>query len=79
MHFFAEEGYPQVAVIEYLMTIAASDFEDWRRANPDTDYKDFKFNPKKMSVSGALFDNDKLNDVSKIIISKIYFEKKILV
>lgn len=71
VRFFAEEGYPTEAVIEYLMTIAASNFEDWRRANPNTDYKAFKFNTKKMSVSGALFDNDKLNDVSKIIISKM--------
>ena len=71
VHFFAEEGYPANAVIEYLMTIAASDFEDWRRANANEVYKKFKFNPKKMSVSGALFDNDKLNDVSKIIISKM--------
>ncbi|MBO4433171.1 MAG: glutamate--tRNA ligase [Clostridia bacterium] len=71
VHFFAEEGYPVNAVIEYLMTIAASDFEDWRRANPTADYREFKFNPKKLSVSGALFDNDKLNDVSKIIISKM--------
>lgn len=71
VHFFAEEGYPASAVIEYLMTIAASDFEDWRRANPTADYRSFKFNTKKMSVSGALFDNDKLNDVSKIIISKM--------
>ena len=71
VYYFAEQGYPTDAVIEYLMTIAASDFEDWRRANPTEDYKKFKFNPKKMSVSGALFDNDKLNDVSKIIISKM--------
>ena len=71
VHFFAEEGYPVNAVIEYLMTIAASDFEDWRRANPAADYRTFKFNPKKLSVSGALLDNDKLNDVSKVIISKM--------
>lgn len=71
VHFFAEQGYPARAVIEYLMTIAASDFEDWRKANPEADYRTFKLNPKKMSVSGALFDNDKLNDVSKIIISKL--------
>lgn len=71
VHFFAEEGYPVNAVIEYLMTIAASDFEDWRRANQEADYKTFKFNLKKMSVSGALFDSDKLNDVSKIFISKM--------
>lgn len=71
VHFFAEEGYPAEAVIEYLMTIAASDFEDWRKTNKEQSYLSFKFNPKKMSVSGALFDNDKLNDVSKIIISKM--------
>ena len=64
-HFFAEQGYESICVIEYLMTIAASDFEDWRRANPDADYRTFKFNLKKMSVSGALFDENKLNDVSK--------------
>ena len=65
VHFFAEQGYEAISVIEYLMTIAASDFEDWRRANPDADYRTFKFNLKKMSVSGALFDENKLNDVSK--------------
>lgn len=71
VHFFAEQGYPAISVIEYLMTIAASDFEDWRRANPQEDYKKFKFNIKKMSASGALFDTDKLNDVSKTVISKM--------
>ncbi len=71
VHFFAEQGYDSESVIEYLMTIAASDFEDWRRANPDKSYKDFKFNLKKMSVSGALFDSDKLNDVSKTCISRL--------
>lgn len=71
VHFFAEQGYDSESVIEYLMTIVASDFEDWRRANPDKSYKYFKFNLKKMSVSGALFDSDKLNDVSKTVISKL--------
>ena len=71
VHYFAEEGYPTESVIEYLMTIAASDFEDWRRANPTEDYKKFKFNIKKMSSSGALFDTDKLNDVSKTVISRM--------
>lgn len=71
VHFFAEQGYEPICVIEYLMTIAASDFEDWRRANPDADYRTFKFNLKKMSVSGALFDQNKLNDVSKIKIASM--------
>ena len=51
------------------MSIAASDFEDWRRANPKEDSSKFKFNLKKMSVSGALFDGAKLNDISKNLIS----------
>lgn len=75
VHFFAEQGYLSESVIEYLMTIAASDFEDWRRANPDKSYKDFKFNLKKMSVSGALFDNVKLLDVSKNIVCRLSSEQ----
>ena len=71
VHFFAEQGYDSECVINYLMTVAASDFEDWRRANPDASYKDFKFNLKKMSVSGALFDEVKLLDVSKNMVSKL--------
>lgn len=79
VHFFAEEGYDSESVIEYLMTIAASDFEDWRRANPNVSYRNFKFNLKKMSVSGALYDENKLLDVSKIKIasmsSTVVYEK----
>ena len=71
VHFFAEQGFMGDTVIEYLMTIAASDFEDWRRANPDASYKSFKFNLKKMSVSGALFDENKLLDVSKNRIARL--------
>lgn len=71
VYFFAEQGYDSECVINYLMTVAASDFEDWRRANPDASYKDFKFNLKKMSVSGALFDEVKLLDVSKNMVSKL--------
>ena len=75
VHFFAEQGYEAESVIEYLMTVAASDFEDWRRANPEKSYKDFRFNLKKMSVSGALFDGDKLNDVSKTCVSRLSGEE----
>lgn len=71
VHYFAEQGYDSECVIEYLMTIASSEFEDWRRAHPAASYKDFKFNLKKMSVSGALFDSDKLTDVSKNCVSRL--------
>ena len=74
VHYFAEEGYDARSVIEYLMTIASSEFEDWRRANPTEPRQKFKFNLKKMSVSGALFDGDKLNDVSKNVVSTMNSE-----
>lgn len=75
VHFFAEQGYDSESVVNYLMTVSASDFEDWRRANPDASYKQFKFNLKKMSVSGALFDENKLLDVSKNMVSKMSSEE----
>ena len=75
VHFFIEEGFDALCVVEYLMTIAASDFEDFRRANPNTPYTEFKFNLKKMSVSGALFDENKLIDVSKNVVSKMSGEE----
>ena len=67
--YYAEEGYPKESVLEYLLTLANSNFEDWRRANKTASLDDFPFNLKKMSVSGALFDLAKLNDVSKNVIS----------
>ena len=71
MHFYAQQGYPADSVLEYLLTIANSDYEDWRRANPTAPRSSFKFNLKKMSVSGALFDLNKLNDVSKSTIARM--------
>ena len=71
MHFYAQQGYPADSVLEYLLTIANSDFEDWRRRNQTAHRSEFKFNLKKMSVSGALFDLVKLNDVSKTTIARM--------
>ena len=68
--FYHEEGIPAPAVCEYLMNIGNSNFESWRRANPDSAMSDFKFEINKMSVSGAIFDLVKLLDVSKNVISK---------
>ena len=73
--YYMEEGIPAEAVKEYLLNIANSSFENWRRANPDKDIYDFDFQINKMSVSGALFDMVKLLDVSKIVISKMTAEE----
>ena len=67
--YFVEQGFPKESVLEYLLTLLNSNFEDWRRANPKEDISKFPFNLKKMSSSGCLFDLVKLNDVSKNVIS----------
>ena len=73
--YYIEKGYPEESVKEYMLTILNSNFEDWRRANKTEDIMEFPFNLKKMSVSGALFDMVKLNDVSKNVISVMTAEK----
>jgi glutamyl-tRNA synthetase len=65
LDFYHAQGYPVPSVIEYLMTLLNSNFEEWRMKNPTEDVKKFNFTTKKMSVSGSLFDVDKLKDVSK--------------
>ena len=72
---YKADGYPAESVIEYVMTLLNSNYEDWRRANPTLDYTEFPFSIKKMSVSGSLFDYDKLNDVSKNVISLMSADK----
>lgn len=67
--YFVQEGFPKEGLLEYLLTLLNSNFEDWRRANPKEDIFSFKFNLKKMSSSGCLFDLVKLTDVSKNVIS----------
>ena len=73
--YYHAQGYPVAAVREYLMTILNSNFEEWRLANPDSPIEDFKFSTNKMSISGSLFDLDKLNDVSKNVISRMTAEE----
>ena len=73
--FYIEQGYPSESVNEYMMTLMNSNFEDWRKTNKDASLDAFPFNLKKMSVSGALFDMVKLNDVSKNVISLMSADK----
>ena len=73
--YYTTEGIPKESLKEYLMNIANSNFEIWRKQNPDKDMmKDFEFDIKKMGVSGALFDMVKLLDVSKGVISRFSVE-----
>ncbi len=71
LDYYRNEGYHPAAVREYLLTILNSNFEEWRMENPDADIDQFEFTTEKMSNSGALFDLNKLNDISKDVLLKI--------
>ncbi len=71
MDDYTRMGYCPEAVCEYVMTLLNSNYEEWRMQNPDLPYTAFPFNIKKMSVSGCLFDFNKLNDVSKNVLCRM--------
>lgn len=73
--YYHEVGYPKEAVLEYLMTIANSDYEEWRMENKTESRNNFEFRLKHMSKAGALFDLAKLTDISKTYISTLNAEE----
>ena len=75
LDYYRSMGYHPAAVREYLLTILNSNFEEWRMENPDAPIDDFRFTTEKMSSSGALFDLNKLNDISKDVLLKISAEE----
>lgn len=82
VEYFDQLGYPKESVMEYLINLANSNFEDWRKQNPDKHYNDFPFDIKKMNTSGALFDFIKLDSISKDVISRMsasYIYKNIII
>lgn len=75
LSYYQQEGISQDAVWEFLLTLLNSNFEEWRLANPDADYKEFPYTLEKMSISGALVDLDKLRDISKNVICHMTAEQ----
>jgi glutamyl-tRNA synthetase len=75
VEYFFESGYPAQALLEYIMTLADSAYEDWQRENEDKSFMDFQFSLEKMNVAGPLFDFVKLQNISNIYLSKISTEE----
>lgn len=73
--YFLRDGYPTEALIEYLLTIANSNFEEWKAENKDKSNDEFKLTFEKMSLDGALFDIMKLKFISKEILSRMSKEE----
>lgn len=75
LSYYQQEGISPDAIWEFLLTVLNSNYEEWRIANPDADYREFPYSLSKMSISGALVDLDKLRDISKNVIGKMPAEK----
>ena len=75
LDYYRNLGYHPAAVREYLLTILNSNFEEWRAEHQDADIDEFQFTTEKMSNSGALFDLNKLNDISKDVLLRIPAEE----
>lgn len=58
--FFLQEGWPTESVIEYLGNILASGYEDAKMKGVVKNYWEYEMKPKKIPMSGALFDMKKL-------------------
>lgn len=75
LEFYRQEGYYARAVKVYMLTLLNSNFEEWYMKNPDKALEEFKFSMGKMGKSGALFDLNKLNDISKNELAKLSAEE----
>jgi len=75
LDYYRKDGYHPYAMKVYLLTLLNSNFEEWHEKFPDKDINEFPFKVEKMSKSGALFDKDKLHDISKNEISKLSEEE----
>lgn len=76
LFYYKEAGYPEEAVIEYLLNLANSNFEDWRHENPNLNNSEFKLDLKKLAKSNSpLFDLVKLTNISKNVIATFSAEE----
>ena len=58
--FFLEQGWPTDAVVDYLGNILASGYEDAKMKGQVKSFWDYELKPKKIPMSGSLFDMKKL-------------------
>ena len=76
IEYFAEHGYPQDAVLEYLLNLMNASFEDWRKVNPTIPVMDFPLNFNEISnTAGALFDFVKLHSICREVVARMTAEE----
>lgn len=75
MRFYAKEGYPTDAICEYILNLVNSGFEMWRKKNPNLPYTEYRFEALNVTASSPVLDMNKLNDISKDVISRMTAEQ----
>jgi glutamyl-tRNA synthetase len=75
VEYYLKTGYPHTATCEYLLNIANSAFEDWRKSNLDKPYYEYPLRLDKCNPAGALADTVKLTDICKEYISRLPAEE----
>ena len=73
--YYFEKGIPADVIKLYLATLINSNFENWYINNMNKDISEFNFEFNKMSVSGPIFDLEKLDNLSKTYFSTLKAEK----
>ena len=69
--YYHEKGVPVEAIKLYFATLMNSNFDGWYIQNSNKSYRDFTFSFSKMSKNGAIFDLEKIVNISKNYISKL--------
>ncbi len=69
--FFLDNGYPKEALLEYLFTVANSNYEEWRNANKEAPFDSFNITFEKISKDGALFDLEKIKYLCREYIASL--------
>lgn len=73
--FLFQEWFAPEGILNYLMTIIDSWFEEWQKAHLDNRYHEFSISLEKMNKAGALFDLDKLKFMNNIYLSRLSNEE----
>ncbi len=74
INFYNEKGIPHEVIKIYLSTLLNSNFEEWFNENNSKKYSEFEFTFEKMSISGPIFDYEKLINISKTYFSTLKAE-----
>lgn len=69
--YLYEQWYSPEWLIMFVLTLIDSGYEEWQKENPDQHYTQYRIDLHRMNSSGSLWDNDKLNHINNIYLSKI--------